>query len=75
VSEVENLRRELTKAEEVLVLCETYFAHQAHMNATAHMSGKVIHTPLQGAIAGTLHSIKTHREAYPAPATGPVGEP
>lgn len=65
MSQLDNARRTLAKAEETLKACEQYFARQAEMNAQAHMAGRVMYPPIHGAISGVLHGIATFNECYP----------
>lgn len=65
MTEVEDARRTIAKAEEVLESCAEYFGCQAAMNAQAHMSTKVLYPPIHSAILSVLQGIQTHREAYP----------
>jgi len=54
--------RELEKAHDVLRACQDYFTYQGAMNATLHMSDRVIPNPLSSAVetqvAGLERSIK-----------------
>lgn len=65
MSEIDDARRTLSKAEDVLRACERYFARQAAMNAQAHMSDRVMHSPIHGAIESVLYAIETFRAAHP----------
>jgi len=66
VTELDNCRRTLEKAEDVLKACELYFRHQADMNATAHMSQRTMYPPIHAQITSALHGIGMFNECYPA---------
>jgi hypothetical protein len=65
MSELANAWRTIVKAEEALRYACDYFGHQARMNATSHLSGKVIYPPIHASIESALHAITMFREAYP----------
>lgn len=65
MSELDDARRIIQKDEDVLEKCLVYFAKQAEMNATAHMSDRVMYPPIHGAISSSLFGLKMHRETYP----------
>lgn len=65
MSETDDARRTIDKAEEVLQVCHQYFRHQAQMNATAHLSTRVMYPPISASIESVLQGITTFREAYP----------
>jgi hypothetical protein len=67
MSELDDARRTIQKAEDVLESCLLYFSKQAEMNAAAHLAlpDRVMHPPIHGAVAGVLYAIKLHRQAYP----------
>ena len=52
-----NLVRELEKAQECLRWCERYFARESERNAAAHMSDKVLITPLAAQVQSVLYGI------------------
>lgn len=64
MTEMDNARRTLDKAEEVLKACRTYFGHQAQMNAQAHMSAQVMYSPIHAAVSGALYGISMFNECY-----------
>lgn len=59
-----NAKRTLLKCEEVLQKCQQYFAYQAQMNATAHLSSTTMYSPLHSAISSTLRGISMYDETY-----------
>lgn len=63
--ELENARRTVDKAAEVLGRCEEFFRHQAEMNAAAHLAGRVMYPPIHASIASVLQGITAFRESYP----------
>ena len=64
--ELENARRTINKAEQVLAQCEEFFRHQAQMNAAAHLSsGHVAYPPIYASVQAVLLGINTFRNAYP----------
>lgn len=65
MSEFDNARRTIDKAEEVLQVCHKYFHHQANMNAAAHLSGRVMYPPIAASIESVLQSISLFRNTYP----------
>lgn len=66
MSEIDNARRTIAKAEEALMACELYFAKQAEMNAQGHMSERVMYPPIHSVVSTTLHGIRMFNEAHPA---------
>lgn len=65
MSESDNARRTILKADEVLRQCQRYFANQASMNATAHMSERVMYPPIHAAISSVLQGIRDFGRTYP----------
>lgn len=65
MSELDNARRTIGKAQETLQACEKYFARQAEMNAQAHMSDRVMYPPIHASVTSVLHGIEMFYEAYP----------
>ncbi|WP_454232016.1 hypothetical protein [Mycolicibacterium fortuitum] len=64
--EVENARRTIDKAAEVLTRCEQFFRNQAQMNAAAHLSDNVMYPPIYSAIQSAQQGIASFRTTYPA---------
>jgi hypothetical protein len=65
MSESDNARRTIEKAEEVLQVCHKFFHHQAQMNAASHLSGRVMYPPICASIESVLQGISTFKETYP----------
>lgn len=70
--ELENARRTIDKAAQVLERCEEFFRHQAQMNAAAHLSGNVMYPPIYSSIQSVKQGIQSFRNTYPVP--GYAGE-
>jgi hypothetical protein len=64
VSELNDARRTLDKAADVLARCEEYFRHQAEMNAAAHLSANVMYSPLYSSISSVLQGINTFHQTW-----------
>ncbi|TXI62208.1 hypothetical protein [Mycolicibacterium mageritense] len=67
--EVENARRTIDKAADVLAQCEAFFRHQAQMNAAAHLSANVMYPPIYSAVQSVQQGIVSFRNAYPSQST------
>lgn len=65
MSELDNARRTIDKADEALRACLNYFGKQAEMNAQSHMSERVMYPPIHSVVASVVHGIRMFREAYP----------
>lgn len=65
MSEADNARRTIAKADEVLKQCEKFFARQAEMNAAAHLSERVMYPPIHAAITSARKGIEMFNESYP----------
>lgn len=63
--QVENARRTIDKAAEVLGRCGEFFQHQAEMNAAAHLSGNVMYPPIYSAIQSVQQGIADFKRSYP----------
>lgn len=72
--ELTNARRTLDKAEDVLKACEFFFRHQAQMNAAAHMSTRVVYSPIYASITSVLGGIDVFNEGYPLESPDPTTE-
>lgn len=55
--------RTIDKCETALQMCSQYLTKQAEMNATLHLSEKVLSSPLLSAVDATLAAIKTHKDS------------
>lgn len=67
MSDIDNARRTIKKADDALNACERYFAKQAEMNAQGHMSERVMYPPIHSLISSVRHGIAMFHEAYPEP--------
>jgi len=57
MSHLQDALREMEKALDVLVLADSYFSHQASMNAKLHLSDRVIPNPLASAVATEVEGL------------------
>ena len=64
MSELDNARRTIDKAQDVLRQCREFFSYQAEMNASAHMSDRVMYPPIHAAIESALCGIATFNNTY-----------
>lgn len=65
MTELANARRTIDKAEDALRYASQYFEHQAEMNASAHLSTRVMHSPLYALIESVLSGIEAFHASYP----------
>ena len=63
--EIENALRTIDKAAEVLFRCEEFFRHQSEMNAAAHLSDRVMYSPIHAAIQSVQQGIADFKRTYP----------
>ena len=67
---ITDLRRELAKAEDTLIVCLRHLTSHAEMNAALHCSERVMYSPLHAKVEATIDGIAHARLRTEEPADG-----
>ena len=67
---ITDLRRELAKAEDTLIVCLRHLTSHAEMNAALHCSERVMYSPLHAKVEATINGIAHARLRTEEPANG-----